>query len=180
MTELTEPNAELLTLEDLAALLSHTDQLPLRTALKLTEVIRTDPRFADQVEVLQTMARQAGIGLDREDWPEAALHCHRDLERLLATEGWEHPAEVLDPDGETGVTYRELVHLAEARAGASEDPRLGEIRQRLQRAWAAEREKAAPIQRIVTELLGQGRDAARHMLNQAFVEYERRRTALSA
>lgn len=175
-----EIREDLLTLEDVAALLSGCDQIPIPTALKLARVIGTDHRFAPHVERLQAMARQAGIASGRDDWPDAALHCHRDYQRLLDAEDWEHPADVLDPEGTRGISYPELARTAEARARGSEDPRLAEIQQKLERAWAGKKERAAPIRRIVAEILEQEPGEARHMLNQAFVEYRRRRTAAAS
>ncbi len=139
MPENCELSEDLLTLEDVAMLLSHTDHLPARVALKLPRVIGTDPRLAAHVGQLQDMAREAGLEAECRDWPEIAFLCHRDLDRLLAAEDWQHPAEVLDPDGEVGVSYRELIRAAETRARRSDDPKLPEVRRRLKRAWAAER-----------------------------------------
>ena len=34
------------------------------------------------------------------------LRCLEDIERLVQADDWQHPAEVLDPTGEEGISYR--------------------------------------------------------------------------
>lgn len=174
MPDNSELSEDLLTLEDVAILLSHTDQLPASVVRKLPRVIGTHPGVAGHVERLRAMAREAGVGAERGDWSQVAFYSHQDLDRLLAAEDWQDPAEVLDPQGEVGVSYRELVCVAEARARGSRDPRLGKVHGRLQRALAAEAERAVPIRRIAAELQQQEPGAARQILDKAFAEYRRR------
>ncbi len=176
MTQHTEIDETLLTLEDVAHLLAQAGQLPLETIRKLAPVIATDHRFARHVESLESLARDAGVDTERGDWPLAAFYCQRDFERLLAAEGWQHPAEVLDPDGTLGIAYRELVRLAGARAGRSREPgRLPAVRKRLERAWAEARTKEAPVQSIASQLLDHEPAAAEQLLTQALAEYRCRR-----
>ncbi len=178
MTPNTEIDETLLTLEDVAHLLGQTDQLPRETVRKLVAVIGTDHRFAGHVERLESQARDAGIETDLADWPAAAFYCHRDFERLVAAEGWLHPAEVLDPDGEVGISYRELVGLAEKQTAHAREPgRLLAIQEKLERAWAEDKAKDAPVLSIASQLLDQEPDAAEQLLTHALAEYrcQRRR-----
>ena len=174
-----EIDETLLTLEDVAYLISLARDLPTETAQKLPGLIRSDPRFAVHVEKLETMTTGAGLDPTRDEQVYSALVSHGEFDRLLAAEEWEHPAEVLDPKGDLGIHYRELVQTATTRARQSDDPKLAEIQRKLERAWAGEQERAEPIQRIVAEIQDREPDDARHMLSQAFDEYRRQRSATS-
>ncbi len=169
--------ADLLTLQDVALLLAgKPDQIPRDTARRLPEVIRTDPRFAGLVEELRALAREAGFEPVRDEDLETALDCRRDLERLLAAEGWEHPAEVLDPEGDVGISYRELSCLAAARAERERGrgrPRA--VQEKLERAWASQRERDAPVVNFVTRLLEHDEETAEALLQQAAIEHRRQR-----
>ncbi len=102
------------------------------------------------------------------------------------TEGWQHPAEVLDPDGTLGIAYRELVRLAEARVagaraaeeqatGTPESARLPEVQEKLERAWAEEKAWEAPIRRIASHLEDHDPEAAELLLTQVLAQYRFRR-----
>ncbi len=137
---------------------------------------RTDPRFAGHYQALATLARGAGFHPVRDEDLETALDCHRDFHRLLETEDWEHPSEILDPAGELGVSYRELANIAAAFAertgGAGRAPA---VREKLERAWADEREKVAPVVTFVARLLDHDDETAEELLRQASLEYKRQR-----
>ncbi|MEE8525665.1 MAG: hypothetical protein V3T72_17140 [Thermoanaerobaculia bacterium] len=99
---------------------------------RLTKVLRTDPRFTEQFEELDTMAAEAGA----EDLWEG-LDLHRDFDRLLAVPVWEDPAEVLNPERDRfyQISYRKLLAVAEARLARAEDPApIRDLRDRLLRA----------------------------------------------
>ncbi len=175
MTDATATN--ILTLQDVALLLAgKPDQIPRDTARRMAEVIRTEPRYAERVEELRTLAREAGFEPVRDEDLETALDSRRDLERLLTAEGWEHPAEVLDPQGEIGISYRELACLAAARAEREEGRgRARAVQEKLERAWASQREREAPVVRFVTRLLEHDEETAEALLQQAAVEHRRQR-----
>lgn len=126
----------LLTLEDVARLAAAGDQLPRALVPKLRAVVRSDPRFAPHFEQLEALAREAGLDPASETGIEDGFAAHQDLERLLAAEGWAHPAEVLDPAGEVGVACGAVLRIARARleqAGEEPGP-LREVVAKLERA----------------------------------------------
>ena len=177
MARRTEIDETLLTLEDLAHLLARNNQLPFATIRKLEQVVRTDSRFAKHVDELEALARDAGIDTALDDWPVAAFYCHRDFDRLVEVEDWQHPAEVLDPDGTLGISYRELMRVAEARAARSREPgRWRELRGRLDRAWREGEANRSPVQSIAAQLSDYEPDTAERVLSHAFAEYKRRRS----
>ncbi len=169
-----EIDESLLTLEDVALVLSASREVPAGTAGRLAGVVRTDPRFEPHVERLEALAEEAGLP-EAQDRPLSALHCQRSFERLAAAKDWRHPAEVLDPDGELGIAYRELVHLARARARRQGAPRsYGEALVKLEAAWAQEKERAALVERFVEGLIGYEPEAAERLLRLASAEYRLR------
>ena len=143
----------LLTLEDVAILASQGDQLPKATICRLAAVVRTDPRFAGHYEWLEVVAQDIVPCPPTDGDLEMAWACHQDYERLLAAEGWEHPAEVLDPGGEAGVAYNQLVRLAAARASrAPNAPKVVAIKEKLERAWADLQAKDQTVADFVARL----------------------------
>ena len=161
-------NHPVLTLEDIAAL-ADGQGISRQTVRRLREWVRTDQQFAEPVRHLKTLAGDAGVDL----LGDAEL-LDRDFDRLLATEGWEHPAELLDPEGEIGVPYAELLAIAEARtrAGRGEDAApIEAVRRKLERAAAPR----ASVESLVDQVLErQPRDAER-LLEQALAEVRVRR-----
>ena len=110
-----------LTLEDLAALFNTEVAIDFETQERMAEAIRRHPRYAQDVEKLEGMARYAGVPLTD------GLLYHRRFERL--------PADVLDADDVLGVVIDPLVRIARARAGRGESPsRMRRIEQCLERA----------------------------------------------
>ncbi len=200
-TGATDVDESLLSLDDVAMLASAgtSGQLPRPTIRHVAAANRMDPRFSRHYEALAVLARDAGFNPVREQDLETALVCHRDFQRLLDAEGWEHPSEVLDPDGELGISYRELAHIATVRADrqaggtpapqeqagetpAPQDRPEGDgkavtVRDKLQRAWAAQREKVAPVAHFVARLLEHDEQTAESLLQQASIEYRRQRKA---
>ncbi len=58
-----------------------------------------------------------------------------------------------NPDGELGISYRELAHVAAARADRAEgEGRSAAVREKLLRAWAEQRRRAAPVVDRVAEM----------------------------
>ncbi len=124
----------LLPMEALAALLDGGDQISIQALAALRPVIRSDPRLVDEIRALEALAEEAGLGDGRQF--ETALATHAELDQLMRAEGWTHPAEVLDPHDVTGIGYRELVHLAEARVKRAENPNdLRGVIRKLHAAW---------------------------------------------
>jgi hypothetical protein len=120
-----------LSLEDLARIVCEGD-VEGGLQERLTHLLRTDPRFVEHFEELETMAAEAGAedlwdGYDR----------HQEFDRLLAVPVWDDPAEVLNPRGELfyQVNYRKLLAIAEARLARAEDPApIRDVRDRLLKA----------------------------------------------
>ncbi len=87
---------------------------------------------------------------------------------------------MLDPEGDVGVSYRELAHLAAARAERDGDTgTTREVRQKLERAWAQQRERHAPVVGFVARLLEHDEETANQLLQQAAVEHRRQRRRLA-
>ncbi len=83
---------------------------------------------------------------------------------------------MLDPKGDVGISYREHAHIARAwaeRPGAT--GRALEVRDKLERAWARQRERDAQVTRIVTRLLEHDEETAEQLLQQAAIEHRRLR-----
>ncbi len=147
-----------LTLEDLAAILAGDNDLVDATAGRLAVFFRHDHRFASMREQLATLARDAGLAPEVDNYRDA-VDLHEMLDRLLAMRSWKDPAEVLDRNSE-GLQLDRLLGIAEARAARSEAPteELERVRQRLGRAREAERqarqrlnETAAAAPQVVEE-----------------------------
>ncbi len=165
----------LLSIDDVAMLASTSGQLPEPTLLRLAAANRTDPRFEKHYEALVGLARDAGFDPVRDEDLETALDCHRDFALLLQTEGWEHPAEIIDPDGEIGVYYRELAHIAAAHEERKQGAREKAVREKLERAWTVRRERLAPVETFVSHLLEQDDETAKKLLKQAKIDYQSQR-----
>ncbi len=100
---------------------------PDETLARLTLHLRADPRVAGHVRELDRLTREAGAEL-----PYEGLQAHSFLDQLLAEDGWQHPAEVLDGDL-LEMYYPMLIRLAGLRAEHAEDPApLLVLRQRLE------------------------------------------------
>ena len=75
-----------------------------------------DSGHAEQLAELRAMARGTGCKFLGD-----ALVAHQRLEKLLASDDWEHPVEVLG--GDPGdISYRSLIRLAATLAGEADDP----------------------------------------------------------
>lgn len=169
----------LLSAHDAALLANGHAQLPDATMRKIVAVVRTDGRFAGHYEALRSLATDAGFEPVRDKDLETALDCHQDFERLLTSEGWEHPAEILDPEGELGICYQELIHIAAARARREPDSeRVKAVRDRLERAWEAHRKRHEPVERFVARLLEHDETTAKRLLQRASSEHEWQRRQL--
>ncbi len=128
-----EPAAEMLTFAELARIHRFPDDY-LDTELidKLVEHVLADPRYAGMMEQAEELARDAGV-----DCPGIAFWHYEDLEKLLAAEGWDDPAEVLQPgDEDTSLLgHRRLIRMIDARLarGEGDAGRLLEVRERVER-----------------------------------------------
>lgn len=140
-----ESGAGLLTLEELAEVADGDALHTQERRDRLAHVICTDPRFAEQLERLEQLARDAGLGPEWGSYRGVALEENEDFDRLLATDTWRDPAEVLDPDGDRGFSYDCLISIAKARAARAEDPAVLEaVQERLEQAWAVSRGEVEP------------------------------------
>ena len=123
----------------------------------LAQVIRTDPRYAAEIEQLEALAREAGLRPeDSLGYLSAARALDEALTALLAADGWKHPAEVLDPDGTRGIPYAPLIRLArerERKAAGEERETILEVRQRLKEALAAETAEESILEQFLARLL---------------------------
>ncbi len=131
-----------LTLEDVALLADGADSLPHSTKQRLRRLVLNDRRFRRHLKRLEALAQEAGIN-DSQDRLGAALLVHSHYRQLAQAKGWQHPAEVLDPDGTVGIHYVELLHIARARAETANGAgRPQEILRQIETAWAAEKRRS--------------------------------------
>ncbi len=152
MTDPSTISQDLLTLEDVALLADGADSLPTSTKQRLRQLVLQDPRFSLHLEQLEGLAQEAGLG-ESQDRLGAALLVHGHYQQLEKAEGWEHPAEVLDPDGTIGVLHRELLHIARVRARGEKTGRSADILRKLDAAWAEEQRRDEFATGFVTRLL---------------------------
>ncbi len=174
-TRASAPEATL-TLEELALLADGmVESLSDDAVRRLAEVIRSDPRFAADLAALEKLAGEAGAPPDESGGRlSAAVAADRALGRLLAAEGWTHPAEILDPDGCAGVPYASLIALATARQETAEYPsRLEEVRRRLEEALAAETAEDRLLERFLAGLRQLPPERAARVLSRAVPQYRR-------
>ncbi len=113
---------DLLALEEVALLIDGGDQIPRRTVRRLGRVIRSDPRFTGHLELAEALARDAAIEPGSDNRLADGVDANQDFDRLLSAGDWTDPAEILDPDGERGVPYTPLIHIARARIQRAADP----------------------------------------------------------
>ncbi len=153
MTVSSTSNSELLTLEDVALLADDSDSLPTDTKQRLRNLVLQDTRFRGHLDHLESLAREAGVG-DCHDRFGTALLAHNHYVQLELADNWEHPAEVLDPEGFIGILYQELIHIARARVQSGDaTDRAGKILLQLEGAWAEEQARHAFADRVATHLL---------------------------
>ena len=156
-----------LTLEELALVADGlAESLSDDGARRLGQVIRTDPRFETDLAELEQLAREAGLQPgDSFEYLSAAQAGDEALTTLLHADGWNHPAEILDPDGSRGIPYPLLIRLARERAGKGEHAaRILDVRQRLEEAQAAELAVEALVDRFVAGLFELPEDEASALL----------------
>ena len=168
------PTADPLSLEEVARVLGNVE-LSAETSNRLHEAVRSDPRLAVPVAGLEAMARDAGIepATAQDLWH--AFRAHEYLDRLLAAERWEHPAEVLDAEGELEPYFRELIEVARARAERLDEPsRLPAVRQKLEAAWTEEQARTALVRDFARRLDGYERQVSEQLLRRAATEYRLR------
>ncbi len=175
--DVSAPEAHL-TLEELALLADGmVESLSDDAVRRLAAVILSDPRFAPQLAALEKLAREAGARPgEAAGYLSAAVAADQALGRLLAAEGWTHPAEILDPDGAVGVPYASLIDLAKARQETAEDqPRVRAVRRRLEEALAAEAAEDRLLERFLAGLRELPPERAARVLSRAVPEYRRER-----
>ncbi len=168
------PGTRLLSLEEVARIMGNVE-LSEEAASSLREAVRSDPRLAAPVAGLEAMARDAGIepAAAQDLWH--AFRAHQCLDRLLAAEGWEHPAEILDAEGELEPYFRELIQVAKARAERTDEPsRLLAVRRKLETAWTEEQAQAALVEGFAARLVAYEREVAEQLLRRAATEYRLR------
>ncbi len=100
---------DLLTLEELAYLADRGDQIPIAAARRVPDLVRSDPRFAEQVAELEALAREAGM--------EALLRLNREtLARIDRDKG--------RPDADRRMSFG--VYFFDAVGADPSDPSDGE------------------------------------------------------
>ncbi len=166
---------DLLTLEDAALLADPKGQVPADTMARARRLIRTDPRVTAHFEFLEYLADEAEMP-GTSDRLHVGLKCLEQIDRLERAKNWQHPGEVLDPTGEVGISYPELVQLAEMQArqdGGRE--RYRAILSRLEKAWSEEKAGDALAERFATRLCDYQPAEAERLLRQAARRYQMRR-----
>ncbi len=164
-----------LTLEDVALLEDEAGQVPPDTLSRVRAVIRSTEELAPHYRYLGALAEAAGMP-ETSDRLYVGLRCLEELERLAQAEGWRHPAEVLDPEGESGIQYAELVNLARTRARQAEEPgRYRQLERRLERAWAVEKAADELTETFAARLCDYQPAVAERLLRQAMRQYRARR-----
>ncbi len=167
MSEL-EETEELLSLEDLALLIDGVEGAPDRMLDRLSTTIRTDARFAKQFAVLECLADEAGLAPETSSRFTSAIGAHGDVDRLLEAEGWRHPAEVLDPDGDRGILYPVLTRIVAARVDRADDPGLLlRVQEKLGQAYADEQADETMVTRFVEALRRRDKGTAQRLLYRA-------------
>ncbi len=175
MLKRSEIEEHVLTLEDVALLADPDGQLPKGTLNRLRPLVRTDPRVNLHFAYLESLADAARM-------PETSDRLHRGLryleevERLEAAGDWQHPGEVLDPTGEIGISYPELIQLAGMLARQEgERGRYHSVERRLEGAWSKEKAGDELAERFAARLCDYQPAEAERLLRQAARHYQARR-----
>jgi hypothetical protein len=156
---------KMLNLEDIAALYEGHD-LSTETIEHLKQWVRADPQFETYIAVLTILADAAGLPADDPNRLHDATVLQAQLEALVdAEQPWEHPAEILDPDGDVGLDCGALLKLAEAVQG-KEDGIAG-LLDRLRNAAEEERRDRRAVEELIATLRQQDSLKARSMLRDA-------------
>ncbi len=159
------PEAEALTLLEVA-LLVEGHEIPPASRRRLRRFHRADLRPKEPLGELEDLADDAGV----EDLVDGFFY-NQELDRLLAADEWAHPAEVLDPHGDVGISYPELLAIADARARRSEDDQhVAEVHQKLAGVVAEQATKDDLVRKILEPVLGLDREEVKGLFSQALVE----------
>ncbi|MCP3963626.1 MAG: hypothetical protein GY719_37800 [bacterium] len=159
------PEPEPLTLLEVA-LLVEGHEIPPASRRRLRRFHRADPRLKEPLGELESLAVDAGVD-DLVD----GLFYNREVDRLLDAGDWAHPAEVLDPHGDVGISYPELLAVADARARRTgDDQRVAEVREKLARTVAERATKDDLVRKILEPVLGLDREEVKRLFSQALVE----------
>lgn len=180
MLKRSEIREDLLTLEDAALLADPEGQIPKDTLNRVRLLVRTDPRVNLHYEYLESLADAANM-------PETSDRLHRGLryleevERLEAAGDWQHPGEILDPTGDVGISYPELVQLAGMLARQEgEQGRYQSVERRLERAWSKDRAGDTLAERFAARLCDFQPAEAERLLRQAARRYQAHRRQAAA
>ncbi len=166
---------DLLTLEDAALLADPHGQLPKDTLDRVRRLVRTDPRATPHYTYLEALADEADMP-ETGDRLHVGFRCLEELDRLEEAEDWQHPAEVLDPTGDAGISYPELIQLAGVLAGEETEPgRYRDIKRKLEGAWSQEKVGDALAERFAARLCDYQPAEAERLLCQAARQYQARR-----
>ncbi len=170
-----EIREDLLTLEDAALVADEQGQLPRDTEGRVRRLVRSDPRVTGHFDYLEELADEARMP-ETSERLHVGFQCLEELERLEQAADWRHPAEVLDPTGEIGIPYRELLQLAGMRARQAAAPeRYRSIERKLERAWSVEKEGEALAERFAERLCAAEPATAERLLRHATRQYRARR-----
>lgn len=152
-----------LTMEDMSYVLDDESLMRGEARQKLQQDILGDPRYAEMFAEAETARRDGGIATLWE-----ALSYLADLEKLLTTEGWENPADVLLPgeDDTSDLGDRVLIAIADARIARGEDrERLRAVKERLERCEGRYAEQA--LEKLVEEVARLSPRSAAKMIERA-------------
>ena len=175
-----EIHEDLLTLEDVALLADPQSQIPKATIERLRQLVRSDPRLTPHYDFLEALAEQAQMP-ESDGRLYVGLRCLEDLERLVQVEDWQHPAEVLDPTGEKGISYAELIRFVRNLARRDEKgKRYLSVERRLERAWSKEKAGDDLVERFAARLCEYPAADAERLLRQAARRYGLRRQAVES
>lgn len=161
-----------LTPADVAALVDEKVELTHDTIERLRHLVRSSPCYAGELARLDALATDADLNEDRDDRLSAGLMLHLEFRSLLNAPSWQHPAEVLDPQGVIGISYEALLSIAEALLPGCEDPEaLTEVRRKLEQAWDEEKAQKECVGLFVERLLEADPEDAERLLRRAKREY---------
>ena len=150
--------------EDIAAI-HEGNGLPVETLERLTQWVRTDARFQDDIEQLMRLADAAKLPTDDAHRLTGVMVIGTQLQSLLETEqDWSHPADILDPEGEVGLECEALLHLAESQV--THDGRINAILERLRDAAEVDRQNREAVERFVAALEKRSPVTARAMVRE--------------
>ncbi len=159
-----EPPEALTLLE--VALLVEGHEIPPASRRRLRRFHRADLRLKEPLGELEDLADDAGV----EDLVDGFFY-NQELDRLLAADEWAHPAEVLDPHGDIGISYPELLAIADARVVRPHaEERISAVREKLARNVAEQATKDDLVRKLLEPVLGRDPEEVKRLFSRALTE----------